>query len=67
MLNGHHDLVEFTLPSCNGGNEWVLLADTNQEDVGLRSTHKVGDRFAVTGRSVLVLALETENAQSGNY
>jgi isoamylase len=64
VLNGHHDLVEFTLPAQNGGEEWTLLIDTNQEGVSQRSTHKVGGKYAVTGRSVLLLALQSENAQS---
>ena len=32
VLNGHHDLVEFTLPACAGGDKWELLIDTNVDD-----------------------------------
>lgn len=69
VINGHHDLVEFTLPCCNGGGEWALLVDTNLEeaDSGTHSLHKTGSQYAVTGRSVLLFALRSQNAQSGNY
>ena len=29
VLNGYHDLVEFTLPETAGGSHWQLLIDTN--------------------------------------
>jgi glycogen operon protein len=69
VINGHHDLVEFTLPRSYGGDEWALLLDTNLEVTkgGTHSTHKTGKKYAVTGRSVLLFALRSQNAQSGNY
>src|SRR5665811_60568 len=32
VVNDHHDLVEFTLPECPGGDTWRLLIDTNITD-----------------------------------
>ena len=29
VINGHFDLVNFTLPESPGGNGWVRIADTN--------------------------------------
>ena len=52
VLNAHHEGVGFTLPAIPGGTLWRLVFDTNAphhvEDVG------VGDRYVVTGRSVLL-------------
>ena len=69
VINGHHDLVEFTLPRSYGGDEWALLLDTNLEvkKDSTHSTHRTGKKYAVTGRSVLLFALRSQNAQSGNY
>ena len=53
VLNGHHDIVEFTLPS------WAMAATSGyffggytikkMWDIGTKR-HKVGDRYAVTGQ-----------------
>ncbi len=59
LLNGHHDLVAFTLPPCADGKGWTRLIDTNleaQDD----ATFAIGDSYQVTGRSLLVFALEAE-------
>ncbi|MGH9604190.1 MAG: glycogen debranching protein GlgX [Terracidiphilus sp.] len=67
-INGYHDLVQFTLPSSYGGKEWRLLVDTNLDGIeGSKSTHETGTQYAVTGRSVLLFALRSQNAQSGHY
>ena len=58
VLNAHHDLVEFTLPETVGGWHWRLLIDTNlPEDPGI-GAFATGDVYGVTGRSLLLLALE---------
>ena len=52
VLNAHHEGVGFVLPAIAGGTVWRLVFDTNApnhvEDVG------VGDKYVVTGRSVLL-------------
>jgi isoamylase len=58
VINDHHDLVEFTLPECPGGDTWSLLIDTNIEDNSEKGCFKVGDSYEVTARSLLVFALE---------
>jgi glycogen operon protein len=67
IINAHSDLVEFTLPESFGGDEWILLVDTNIEDNEAKGLHKTGERYGVTGRSLLLLALKSQNAQSGRY
>jgi glycogen operon protein len=58
VINDHHDLVEFTLPECPGGDTWSLLIDTNIADNSEEGTFKTGDLYKVTARSLLVLALQ---------
>jgi glycogen operon protein len=66
VINGHFDLVKFTLPECPGGDTWKLLIDTNHEDPGAESvekeTFKTGDTYDVTARSLLLLELQPEAA-----
>jgi isoamylase len=59
VINDHHDLVEFTLPECPGGDSWRLLIDTNITDNSEKGFFKVGDSYEVTSRSLLVFGLET--------
>jgi isoamylase len=59
VINDHHDLVEFTLPECPGGDSWRLLIDTNITDNSETGFFKVGDSYEVTARSLLVFGLET--------
>jgi isoamylase len=58
VINDYHDLVEFTLPECIGGDTWSLLIDTNVLDNSEKGSFKVGDSYGVTARSLLVFALE---------
>ncbi|HYE50097.1 MAG TPA: glycogen debranching protein GlgX, partial [Azospirillaceae bacterium] len=64
VMNSYHDMVPFTLPEVAGGSTWHLLLDTNipeAEDVGRFET---GDTYQVTGRSVLMFALEPDGKVS---
>ena len=57
VVNAHHDVVPFTLPSVVGGTTWKLVVDTNfAEPAG--GTFASGDVYEVTGRSLLLLELE---------
>jgi glycogen operon protein len=58
VINDYHDLVEFTLPECPGGDTWSLLIDTNITDNSEKGSFKVGDSYGVTARSLLVFTLE---------
>src|SRR6201994_4457119 len=62
VINDHHDLVEFTLPECPGGDTWSLLVDTNITDNSEEGFFKVGDSYGVTARSLLVFALQAAPA-----
>ncbi|MEO7208497.1 MAG: glycogen debranching protein GlgX [Steroidobacteraceae bacterium] len=55
VLNAHHDLVEFTLPQCAGGEQWSLELDTN---VAIASHQAAsGDVYGVTQRSLVLFRL----------
>jgi isoamylase len=55
VLNGHHDLVEFTLPTVAGGNRWSLENDTNL-DSAKEAGFEPGEVYGVTARSLLLLS-----------
>jgi glycogen operon protein len=57
VLNGHHDVVTFKLPSCPGGNTWTRVIDTNIPEDEETTTFKSGDAYEVTARSLLLFAL----------
>jgi glycogen operon protein len=57
VLNGHFDLVEFTLPSAPGGNTWTRLIDTNVPDDKDTPAFETGESYGVTSRSLLLFAL----------
>jgi glycogen operon protein len=59
VVNDYHDLVEFTLPACPGGDTWSLLIDTNVADNSEKGCFKVADSYGVTARSLLLFALES--------
>ncbi|MCK8783021.1 glycogen debranching protein GlgX [Roseomonas sp. NAR14] len=64
VMNAHYDVVEFRLPEIAGGNIWHCLLDTNV--VGNPEVERFGsgDTYLVTGRSVLLFALEPEGEAS---
>jgi glycogen operon protein len=57
VLNAHHDLVQFTLPSSPGGNTWSVVLDTNIPDTEAGESFASGQQYAVTSRSLLLFAL----------
>jgi glycogen operon protein len=57
VLNAHHDVVEFTLPPYSGGNNWQVVLDTNVPESETAERFASGDRYAITGRSLLLFAL----------
>ncbi len=56
VLNGHHDLVEMTLPPYSEAGVWELLLDTTDPGLG-GASHDVGGLYAVTGRSLVLFRL----------
>jgi glycogen operon protein len=60
LYNAYHDLVQFTLPESVGGTAWTRLLDTNLPDSQEVASFKVGARYDVTGRSMLMFVLKPE-------
>ena len=63
VLNAYHDLVEFTLPETAGGSQ-LVAADRHQSRRGRRTAahFATGEAYGVTGRSLLLFALEPDEA-----
>ncbi len=57
VFNGWQDLVGFTLPEPPDGEGWTLLVDTNQPALSTEPNFHPGDRYDVTGRSVLLFLM----------
>ena len=49
IVNSHHDVVVFALPSAIGGRSWRLLIDTNCGDAEEARTFAFGHEYMVTG------------------
>jgi isoamylase len=60
IFNVYHDVVDFVLPICPGGEIWSLLIDTNVLDNSEQGRFKAGAAYGVTSRSLLLFALEAE-------
>jgi isoamylase len=60
IFNSHYDLVNFTLPVSAGHATWTLLIDTNIPDHPGEDVFATGQAYGVTGRSVLVFALDSD-------
>jgi glycogen operon protein len=63
IFNAHHDVVPFTLPAVVGGARWSLVVDTNRPDLAEPMPFTFGHAYEVTGRSLLLLALEPERKE----
>jgi isoamylase len=57
VLNGHHDLVQFTLPESTSGTQWTRLLDTNMPHNEEATAFAFRDTYDVTARSLLLFAL----------
>jgi glycogen operon protein len=64
VLNAYHDVVKFKLPEVVGGQTWRCLLDTNVSDRTETPRFMSGAEYEVTGRSLLVFALQPDSAQS---
>jgi isoamylase len=53
LFNAHHDLVQFTLPAPPQAGEWIRKIDTHLDDDSA-TRFQAGDRYDVTGRSLLL-------------
>ncbi len=59
IFNAYHDVVQFKLPECPGGNKWLRLIDTNLPDYEENDFFESQSTYDVTGRSLLLFALQT--------
>jgi glycogen operon protein len=57
VLNAHFDLVNVTLPPCQGGESWRLKLDTNMPEMTDEEEFACGTAYAVTARSILLFEL----------
>jgi glycogen operon protein len=62
VFNAYHDVVEFTLPDITGSDQWTCMIDTNAPVREELSSFLTGDTYQVTGRSMLLFALEARGA-----
>lgn len=62
VLNAYHDVVDFTLPSLPGNDQWSCLIDTNMPVRDELPDFEAGEIYQVTGRSLLLFALHARGA-----
>ena len=62
VFNAYHDVVDFTLPSVPGEDQWSCLIDTNAPVRDEIPEFEAGEIYQVTGRSMLLFALHTRGA-----
>jgi isoamylase len=60
VMNSYEGLVDFTLPKSDAGSSWSLLVDTNIPDLTSEAPFKFGSQYLVTGRSLLLFAVNAE-------
>jgi len=62
VVNAFHDVVEFTLPRIPGNDQWSCLIDTNAPVRSELPVFEAGEIYQVTGRSLLLFALQARGA-----
>jgi glycogen operon protein len=67
VVNAHHDVVVFNLAKAIGGRDWRRLIDTNMpeddNELDTGAAFKFGQRYEVTGRSLLLFLLRPARPQ----
>jgi isoamylase len=58
VMNAYHEVVEFKIPEVAGGNRWRCFIDTDDPERDELALYKSNDVYSVTGRSLLVFALD---------
>ncbi|MGH7089784.1 MAG: glycogen debranching protein GlgX, partial [Stellaceae bacterium] len=58
VVNSYYDVVRFRLPRLADGARWKLVIDTNRPDLAGPAPFAFGHEYEVTGRSLLLFALE---------
>ncbi len=57
IVNSHHDVVPFHLPTVPGGEAWTRQLDTNLDEDEGGQRLEFGSTYDVTGRSLLLFVL----------
>ncbi|HEX6119059.1 MAG TPA: glycogen debranching protein GlgX [Dongiaceae bacterium] len=64
ILNAHHDVVEFTLPTLPVEAQWLRLLDTSRpEDAEGQDALSMGTTLPVNGRSLVLLSIPAQGGQ----
>ena len=58
VMNAYHEGVKFRIPEVAGGSHWRCFIDTNDPERDELSLFRTGDEYVVTGRSLIVFALD---------
>ena len=58
FFNAYHDVVSCRLLASSGGKGWHRLLDTNQPDALETDHFRFGHRYEVTGRSLVLFAMD---------
>jgi glycogen operon protein len=67
VLNSHHDVVDFVLPTLPIGASWERVLDTTEPDLAPGpQTLPMGATFAVPGRSLVVFAIPASEQAHGD-
>jgi len=61
VMNAFEGAVDYTLPPSEGVQSWSLMIDTNIADLTAVETFKPGDVYLVTGRSLLLFAVNNSS------
>jgi isoamylase len=59
VVNAHHDIVKFDLPKFVGGDQWLVLIETNYPDRGETGALNIGLKYEIQGRSLVLFAALT--------
>ncbi len=62
VFNVHHDGVLFKMPESPGGGFWRVVLDSNVPDREKGDSFETGTDYCVTGRSLVMFALESAPA-----
>jgi len=60
IVNAHHDVVPFKLPTVPEGDYWSCLIDTDRPELRKGQHLQFDSTFEVKGRSMLLMVLQHE-------
>ncbi len=61
LMNAHHEVIPFVLPTLQQNEKWLALVDTSCEPNGSPGCHHDGDAaYSVEARSLVVLVARAE-------